>query len=175
MSNFLKGCLSAFRIGETRWDSAQHFMCLLNQQTKIPAEFWPVTSSYLSVLIIQCHALWRSADSPLNIADLCPAIPDMGLLYLLAYLLWLFILLRGQGRLWCSRIFVKVRLGVILVCWLWYVREWNFRDARGVYNCRPCGWSVSLSSGEFVAVRSVRVLESRWLVCKICVAKSVCV
>jgi len=29
--------------------------------------------------------VWRSADSPLNIADLCPAIPDMGLLYLLAY------------------------------------------------------------------------------------------
>ena len=57
--------------------------------------------------------LWRSADSPLNIADLCPAIPDMGLLYLLAYLLWVFILLRGQGRLWCSRISAKVRLGVL--------------------------------------------------------------
>ena len=40
--------------------------------------------------------------------------------------LWLFILLRGQGRLWCSRIFVKVRLGVILVCWLWYVLDGIF-------------------------------------------------
>ena len=59
-------------------------------------------------------SLWRSADSPLNIASLCPANFCCGLT-LLAYLLWLFILSRGQGRLWCSRIFVKVRLYVYLV------------------------------------------------------------
>jgi len=121
--------------------------------------------------------LWRSADSPLNIADLCPAIPDMGLLYLLAYLLWLFILSRGQGRLWCSRIFVKVRLDVYLVALTLVCSglDWNFREARGVYNSRTCGWSFSFGWADVVAVRRVGVLyESGWLVCKICVSQ-ICV
>ena len=75
------------------------------------------THSVISLFVSVFCWVWRSADSPLNIADLCPAIPDMGLLYLLSYLLWLFILLRGQGRLWCSRISAKVRLGVYLAVW----------------------------------------------------------
>ena len=30
-----------------------------------------------------------------------------------------------------------------LLYWLWYILDWNFRDARGVYNGRLCGWSFS--------------------------------
>ena len=40
----------------------------------------------------------------------------------------------------------------------WYILDWNFRDARGVYNGRLCGRSFSRMSGEFVAVRMVGVL-----------------
>ena len=40
---------------------------------------------------------------------------------------------------------------------LWYILDWNFRDARGVYNGRLCGRSFSVTSGKIVAVRRVRV------------------
>ena len=59
-----------------------------------------------------------------------------------------------------SRFFVPV-LHVCLVrmagnC-LWYILDWNFRDARGVYNGRLCGRSFSGTSGKIVAVRRVGV------------------
>jgi len=40
---------------------------------------------------------------------------------------------------------------------LWYILDWNFRDARGVYNGRLCGRSFSCTSIEVVAVRRVGV------------------
>jgi len=163
-------------LGLTVW-KIWHILCVcISRPVTLSFDLWPLTLKLvcnvarvmylLPILVIlrlfvfdlwATGLLWRSADSPLNIADLCPAIPDMGLLYLLAYLMWLFILLRGQGRLWCSRIFVKVRLGVILVCWFWYVLVWNFRDAKGVYNGRTCGRSLSWTSTVVVAVRIVGV------------------
>ena len=98
--------------------------------------------------------LWRSADSPLNIADLCLAIPDVGLLYLLAYLLWLFILSRGQGRLWCSRILVKVRSDVLLVVLtLVYSRVEFSRCQRSICECA--------TSKHVVMCRFILVILSR--------------
>ena len=44
-----------------------------------------------------------------------------------------------------------------MLYWLWYILDWNFRDARGVYNGRLCGRSFSWTSGEVVAVRRVGV------------------
>ena len=70
------------------------------------------------------------------------------------FLLYVFDVLVG------SRWFVPV-LHVCLVilagsC-LWYILDWNFRDARGVYNSRLCGRSFSCMSIEVVAVRRVGV------------------
>ena len=55
-----------------------------------------------------------------------------------------------------SRCFVPVfACGLVIMAGncLWYILDWNFRDARGVYNGRLCGRSFSGTSGKIVAVR----------------------
>ena len=59
--------------------------------------------------------------------------------------------------------FLHVCLVIMAGNCLWYILDWNFRDARGVYNCRLCGRLFSWTSSEVVAVRIVGVFVWVWV------------